>query len=281
MSTSHYNEKAILDKKIEETWYILRDMEKELKARGDITKIDRGLAFLRRFKVALTSITSEHLLFIEDEEQILQSINFRGSQSLEKYDFKEGKNLYFILLDKRKRLIHYGIEGYKSRYWYEVLPVRLRIIEMDKEGDTISVNFLSRNHANHSGSERLVDKPDFATLNRPLRIVGKIDMNTLSECLIYLYEREVINDNIGLELINLCSQGLIYGLDAYLEHVCFYFSSYFKRFKARPGDWLKIYLLLHASITNNLLVITEDSDDTPNDDLSPNLSIESPIGYRV
>lgn len=277
MGTSHYNENAILDKKIEETWYILRDMENELKAKGDITRIDRELAFLRRFKIALTSITSEHLLLIEDEEQILQSKNFRGSQSLERYDFKAGKNLYFILLDKKKRLFHYGIEGYKSRYWYEVLPIRLQVIELDKDGDTVSVNFLPRNHENLSRNESSANKYNFSAINRPLRIIGKIDMHTLSECLIYLYDREVINDNIGLELINLCSQGLVDGLDAYLEHVCFYFSSYFKRFRARPGDWLKIYLLLHASITNNLLVITDEPDDIPKDDFSPNLTTESPL----
>lgn len=277
MRNKDYNENEIIDKKIEQTWNILREIENELNSMADITKSDKEIVLVGRFKYALTNIYSDRLLIIEDEKQGLQCVNFRGSKAFERYVFKVGKTIYIIHMDKKRRLIHHGQYDYESCYWYEAIPVRVQILDLSKNGDTISVEFLFDKDKLRCKKNN-TKKEDLSKINLIPRVIGKIDMISISEWLIYLYNCNVINDNIGMELKSLCEAGVVASLDSYLERLCEEFSSYFKRFTTKPGDWLKIYLLLYANITNNLLVVTDDSDDTPRNAFVPDNSVESPLG---
>ncbi|MGR3176690.1 MAG: hypothetical protein ACUZ8E_01375 [Candidatus Anammoxibacter sp.] len=277
MSNINYNknEKTIIDKKIDETWNILKDVEKELNNLTDFTKTEKQVVLIRKFEYALTNELTDHLLIIEDEKQDLQCVNFKATKTLEDYDFKVGKTIFLVHMDKKKRVKHLGEYEYEYRYWYEAIPVRLQILDLSKDGDTISVEFLfDREMLKLAGS----CEKDPSDINLIPRVIGKIDMESISEWLIYLYNCDIITDNIGLALRKDCETGLITSLDLFLEKLCEEFSSCFQRFTAKPGDWLKIYLLLYANITNNLLVITDDSDDTPEEELVPCDFVETPLG---
>ncbi|MGR3319130.1 MAG: hypothetical protein ACUZ8O_11715 [Candidatus Anammoxibacter sp.] len=281
MSNINYNknEKTIIDKKIDETWNILKDVEKELNKFTDFTITEKEVVLIRKFEFALTNELTDHLLIIEDEKQDLQCVNFKATKSLENYDFKTGKTIFFVHMDKKRRVKHLGGYEYESRYWDEAIPVRLQILDLSKNGDTISVEFLyDRERLKLEGSCK--KGPSGANLIPKVipRVIGRIDMESLSEWLIYLYNCDIITDNIGLALRKDCETGMITTLDSFLEKLCEEFSSCFQRFTAKPGDWLKIYLLLYANITNNLLVVTDDSDDTPKDDLVPGDFVETPLG---
>lgn len=268
----NYNEEEIKDKKVEETWSILKEIENAINIRTDIIKSEKEIFLIRKFQFALTNTCSDRLLIIENEEQSLQCVNFRGTKEFELYNFKVGKTIYIIHINKMKRLIHHGQYDYESKYWYEAVPARLQILDLSKDGDTISVEFLFN-------KEKLLCKkkvPSNAIDIIP-RVIGKINLDSISEWLIYLYNCDIINDNIGMELKELCESGMISDLDSYLDRLCEEFSSYLKKFTSKSGDWLKLYLLLYANITNNLLVITDDSDDIPEADFVPDYSVESPL----
>ncbi|MGR3219335.1 MAG: hypothetical protein ACUZ8H_05895 [Candidatus Anammoxibacter sp.] len=230
---------------------------------------------IRKFEYALTNELSDHLLIIEDEKQDLQCVNFNATKILENYDFKTGKTIFFIHMEKEKRVKHIGEYEYEYRYRYEAIPVRLQLLDLSKDGDTISVEFLFDRDRVKLEAKCEKDKDGVYLIPR---VIGKIDMESISEWLIYLYTNDIITDNIGLALRKDCETGLITTLDAFLAKLCEEFSSCFQRFTAKPGDWLKIYLLLYANITNNLLVITDDSDDTPEEDLVPKDFTETPVG---
>ncbi len=268
--------KKEIDRKIDETWNILTDFEKNLKERDNALEFDKELALLSRFKFALTNVLSHHMLFIEDEKQTLQSINFKGTKELENYNFTTGKSLYFVHLDKKKRLFHCGQYDYDSRYWFEAVPVKMQILKLDKDGDTISVEYLFDDHQSKSGDKNKNDS-DIPAVHRIPRMIGKINMEAISEWIWYLYDCEVITDNMGKEMLDQRENGTVTDLESYLKKLCEEFSSYFERFTAKPGDWLKIYLLLYANLTNNLLVVTDESDDTPKDEQAPTETEKSPV----
>lgn len=279
MSNINYNknEKTIIDKKIDETWNILKDVENELNKFDDFTLTEKEIVLIRKFEYALTNVLTDHLLIIEDEKQDLQCVNFKGTKTFEDYNFKTGKTIFFVYMDKKKRVKHIGEYEYEYKYWFEAIPVRLQILDLSKDGDTISVEFLydherlrlgknCKKNVNPSGSNLIP------------RVIGKIDMESISEWLIYLYTCDIITDNIGLALRKDCETGLITTLESFLEKLCEEFSSYFQRFTAKPGDWLKIYLLLYANISNNLLVVTDDSGDSLKEDVVPEDFVETPTG---
>ena len=268
-----YNEKEIKDKKVEETWCILKEIENAIKIRSDIIKSEKEILLMRKFQYALTNVCSDRLLIIEDEEQNLQCVNFSETKEFGLYNFKVGKTIYIIHINKMRRVIHHGQYDYEAKYWYEAVPARIQILDLSEYGDTISVEFIFN-------KEKLLCKKKSSpnAIDIIPRVIGKINLNSISEWLIYLYNCDIINDNIGMELNNLCESGMISDLDSYLDRLCEEFSSCFKKFTSKPGDWLKIYLLLYANITNNLLVITDDSDDIPEADIVPDYSVESPLG---
>jgi len=274
------NEKTEVDKKIQETWYLLTEIEKALINNSDDAEHDKELALIRKYKFALTSLSADHLLLIEDEAQTLQCVNFKGTKELEKYTFTEGKSIFYIHLEKKQRLFHLGMHEYECKSWYETIPARMQVLDLAEDGDTISVEyFFDKNKLKHKKNEG--NEEDSLDVNIIPRVIGKIDLDSISEWLMYLYRREVINDNIGLDLIEHCDSGVITGLDGYLEKLCEEFSSYLKRFKAKPGDWLKLYLLLQANITNNLIVVTDDTDSRSEEEEVPDISESSPVLISV
>lgn len=277
LSNSNFSEKEILDKKIDDTWNILTNIETELNDSTKFVAADKELALINRFKLSLTSISADHLLLIDDEKQDLQCVNFKGTKALEEYNFAVGKNIYFIHMDINKRIFHRGMYEYDTKYWVEAIPARLQILELAEGGDTISVEFMfdkSQLKRLKNGEE---EKETASEMHIIPRIIGKIDLDSISQWLLYLYECDVITDNIGLDLQRFCKDGLVSDLESYLEKMCEEFGSYFTRFKDKPGDWLKIYLLLNANITNNLIVVTDDTDGSMDDITDPGFPEEAPL----